>query len=465
MSAVSNYSATSISDVLSRFEKEALETASRADLVKLFCIQVIPFLSNHPLLGPLRARWISRRQELAYSVLQHERNTLDELKSTFAKVKKDLQASTDAAIQSQIAKIEHILRGKDKYYSPPIYVVVFDELKQLLEFALKAGHIDICKKYSTIQTHQKVIQKDPGQKMRWGLLNEEGYVYKILSTEELAKAQDDPSLISIPPETHVVDETFIESFTLAPSLEKTYESKRARQSDQIKDPAVVWEWMESALYYWNTPVSYFDQTVSSPKTQSDCTKHFKRLCEASAWREIEDAKQNNPPRSRPFIFTDKFFRLGIRTLINEVTAFLSLPNIPPLNEALPSSCLFELLLEGQELWIGATLDDGKKERYYLQKFHDGEHPDGSSPLRFVKKLLQNPRGGEIEIELRYKSESVGKYINCLKMPKDLKRFFFDTSHGSYVQFKGSKIELVSDSQCNTDTVLKELRENHQKSKM
>lgn len=53
------------------------------------------------------------------------------------------------------------------------------------------------------------MQKDPGQKMRWGLLNEEGYVYKILSTEELAKAQDNPNLISIPPETHVIDEIFI----------------------------------------------------------------------------------------------------------------------------------------------------------------------------------------------------------------------------------------------------------------
>jgi hypothetical protein len=196
-----------------------------------------------------------------------------------------------------------------------------------------------------VQTHQKLVQKDPNQELRWGLLNETGQVYKILSPEELTKVHGDPNLVSIPPETLLIDEIFIEPFIFAPSLAKTYESKRSRLSTQTDDPAVVWEWMESALYYWNTPASYFDQITPSPKTQSDCAKHFRRCCEAAAWREIENAKQNQQLRSRPSIFTDRFFRLGIRTLINDVKAFLSLPSFSAATETIsPSLYTFELLL-------------------------------------------------------------------------------------------------------------------------
>jgi len=315
MSAVLNHSTNGILKLLNRFENQVSKTKPRNDLIKLFCMQIIPFLSDHPLLELLRARWTARKQELAYSSAQSERTTIDEVKSVFAKIKGDLQDCNDDAIQSQITKIDNILKGKNKHYSPPVHVIVIDELRQLLEFTHKAGYIDICKKYSKLQTHQKLVQKDPNQGIRWGLLNEQGQVYKTLSPEELTKAHGDPNLISIPPETLLIDETFIEPFIFAPSLAKTYESKRARLSTQTDDPAIVWEWMESALYYWNTPASYFDQTTSSPKTQSDCAKRFRRHCEAAAWREIENAKQNQQPRSRPSIFTDRFFRLGIQIVM------------------------------------------------------------------------------------------------------------------------------------------------------
>ena len=57
MAAVLNYPAVSISDILSRFEEEVTKTPSRDALVKLFCSQIIPFISNHPILEPLRSRW------------------------------------------------------------------------------------------------------------------------------------------------------------------------------------------------------------------------------------------------------------------------------------------------------------------------------------------------------------------------------------------------------------------------
>lgn len=461
MAAVLNYPAVSISDILTRFEEEVAKTSSRDALVKLFCSQIIPFISNHPILEPLRARWIAKQQALAYDVDKSEQDTIEEIQNAFAKISNDLQASTDNSIQSQITKMENIWRGRDKYYSPPIYVVLFDELKQLLELALAAGHADVCKKYCKLNTHSKSVQKDPSQTTRWGLLNEQGVVYKILSSEEASEAKNNPNLIRIPPETHWIDETFIELFTIVPSLNKTYESKRATQSEQTHDPAVVWWWMQGALRFWNTPQSHFEQPTRRPKTQTDCSKHFTKLCEVSVWREIEDTKRENPSRSKAFFFTDAFFRSGLQTLNNEIIAFLSNPDISTES----SSCTFELQLNDNELWILVTPNNSQVERLYLQKFHDGEHPNGSSTLRFVKKLFQKPQGGKIEVELLYKSESIAKYINRLHFPKDLKKLFFHTSHGGRVQFNGVKITAENNPLANVELILKELRKNHQKAKI
>ncbi|MCE2982931.1 MAG: hypothetical protein LW832_05135 [Parachlamydia sp.] len=339
--------------------------------------------------------------------------------------------------------------------------MLFDELKQLLELALTAGYTDVCKKYCKLNIYKKSVQKEPSQTTRWGLLNDQGVVYKILSSEEIAEATDNPNLISIPPETHWIDQTFIELFSIVPSLNKTYESKRATQSDQIHDPAVVWWWMQSALSFWNASQSHFEQPQSPPKTQTDCSKHFTKLCEVSAWREIEDAKRGNPSRSKAFIFTDTFFRNGLRTLTNEIIAFLSNPDISTES----SSCTFELQLNDNELWILVTPNNGQVERLYLQKFHDGEHPNGSSTLRFVKKLFQKPQGGQIKVELLYKSESIAKYINRLHMPKDLKKLFFHTTHGDRVQFNGIKITTENSPLVNIELILKELRKRHQKTKI
>lgn len=461
MAAVLNYPAVSISDILSRFEEEVAKTSSRDALVKLFCSQIIPFISNHPILEPLRSRWIAKQQAMAYDVDKSEQDTLEEIQNAFVKINSDLQASTDNSIQLQITKIENILRGRDKYYSPPIYVVLFDELKQLLELALAAGHAAVCKKYCKLNTRSKSVQKDPAQKTRWGLLNEQGVVYKILSSEEASEVKNDPNLLKIPPDIHWIDETFIELFTIVPSLSKTYESKRAIQSEQTHDPAVVWWWMQGALRFWNTPQSHFEQPTRRPKTQTDCSKHFTKLCEVSVWREIEDAKRGNPSRSKAFIFTDTFFRNGLATLTNETIAFLSNPDISTVS----SSSTFELQLNDNELWILVTPNNSQVERLYLQKFHDGEHPNGSSTLRFVKKLFQKPQGGKIEVELLYKSESIAKYINRLRLPKDLKKLFFHTSHSDRVQFNGVKITAENNPLANVELILKELRKNHQKAKI
>lgn len=111
-----------------------------------------------------------------------------------------------------------------------------------------------------------------------------------------------------------------------------------------------------------------------------------------------------------------------------------------------------------------TPNNSQVERLYLQKFHNGEHQDGSSTLRFVKKLFQKPQGGKIEVKLLRKSESIAKYINRLHLPKNLKKLFFHTSHGDRVQFNGIKITAENSPLVNIELILKELRENHIKQK-
>jgi hypothetical protein len=61
-----------------------------------------PFLSEHPILEPLRARWVAQRQQLAYNSAQNERKAIDEVKDAFAKIRRDLQDCNDDAIQSKI---------------------------------------------------------------------------------------------------------------------------------------------------------------------------------------------------------------------------------------------------------------------------------------------------------------------------------------------------------------------------
>lgn len=212
------------------------------------------------------------------------------------------------------------------------------------------------------------------------------------------------------------------------------------------------------MRFSNTPQSHFEQPARRPKTQTDCSKHFTKLCEVSVWREIEDAKRGNPSRSKAFIFTDTFFRNGLRTLTNEIIACLSNPDVSTES----SSSIFELQLNDNELWILVTPSNGQLERLYLQKFHDGEHQDGSSTLRFVKKLFQKPQGGKIEVELLYKSESIAKYINRLRLLKDLKKLFFHTSHDDRVQFNGTKTTIQTNGL--TELMLKELRKRHIKLK-
>lgn len=276
-----------------------------------------------------------------------------------------------------------------------------------------------------------------------------------MSSEEASEVKNDPNLFRIPADILWIDETFIELFTIVPSLNKTYESKRATQSEQTH-AAFVWWWMQGALHFWNTPQSHFEQPTRRPKTQTACSKYFTKLCEVSVWREIEGAQRGDPSKPKAFIFTDAFFRNGLRTLTNEIIAFLSNPDISTES----SSCIFELQLNDNELSIIVTPSNDQVDRLDLQKFHDGEHQDGSSTLRFVKKFFQKPQGGKIEVELLYKSKSIAKYINRLPLPKDLKNFH--TSHGGRVQFNGSKTTIQTNGL--TELILKELRERHIKLK-
>jgi hypothetical protein len=101
MAAVLNYPAVSITDMLIRFEEEVTKTPSRDALVELFCSQIIPFVSNHPILEPLRSGWIAKQQALAYDVDNSKQDTIEEIQNTFAKISNDLLSRSDNSIQSQ----------------------------------------------------------------------------------------------------------------------------------------------------------------------------------------------------------------------------------------------------------------------------------------------------------------------------------------------------------------------------
>jgi hypothetical protein len=114
MPAVLNYPAVSISDMLKRFEEQVTKTASKDALVKLFCSQIIPFISNHPVLDPLRSRWIVKQQTLAYDVDRSEQDTLEEIRSFIKKTQKLPQNEKEQALKAYQSYEKRVKEGK--YY-------------------------------------------------------------------------------------------------------------------------------------------------------------------------------------------------------------------------------------------------------------------------------------------------------------------------------------------------------------
>lgn len=178
--------------------------------------------------------------------------------------------------------------------------------------------------------------------------------------------------------------------------------------------------------------------------------------------EITAARDRSELQSPPIIFTKDLFQIGLSTLINAVTVHLSQdpkPRPQPIQLPAQPTTAFELMLDGNELWVKVNFENQTTEKFYVQKFHEGSDPEGSPLFKFVKGIIKNPQAGERKADLLYRWESASKHINRLQLPEELKQAFFGKSYSSTFRFKGISVQLPT----NEGEVIAKLRERHLKS--
>ncbi len=453
---------------LERFEQQSKEITDRHGLVTLFCEQVIPLLGKNALLDDLRKHWVLKRDLMHRKIQEKEVKALEEVKATFDELKEAIGNQANKNISQKLILIEGLITGEVKWYGNPLYRILYGELKQLFVILLNKGYIDLCKKYAKIATHKVCVQTDANQGERWVQVLEEGRTSHILAAAELAvlRREDPESLMPISPDHHFIDETCVEEFFFAPAVLEAYASWDEVNWDCLCDPTVVWWYFESALHYWKTTEFYFDEVVR-PKNGTDHEKHFKTTCEKMAWREIASVRNHDDSIKVTIIFTDNFFRVGLRTLVNVINAHIS--QDPALSKAElqiiePALTTFELALDGHELWVNVTFENQAVEKFFIQQFHEGPDPAGSRLHQFMKDTLEDPSSGIRKAKLIKKWESASKHIDRIKLPMVLKREFFTESHGSHFRFHGARISLKSNDGPDVKLSLHELRKNHLKSR-
>ncbi len=452
---------------LERFEKQSKEIQHRNELVELFCTQVIPFLTENGLLDALRKNWARQRDQMNLRVRETEAKALEEIQATADEIRLAVGVCSDEVIKAKQELIQRLISGEEKWYGTPLYRILFGELKQLLQCLLEAGHEHICVKYAKLGVRRIYVQRENPIK-RWMIIRNGGQNGIPLTAKEAANAKKkgEKGLVSFYSDLELVEETFIEEFSFAPSVLDAYEAMDSVHWDRFQDPAVVWWYFETAFWYWKTTEFYFNE-ILRPKNGNDLGKHFQTTCEQATWREIADARDRVNDASRiPVIFTTGFFRTGLRTLANAIAVYLS--QDPTTLEASPhkindSLTHFELVLDGNELWVHVSFENQAIEKFFVQKFNEGPDLTGSRLHQFAKGLVEDPVEGTKKAKLVRKWESASKHINRLKLPMLLKQKFFAKSYSSHFDFKGARISLGSDLN-EVRLILKDLRQNHLKSK-
>ncbi len=176
---------------LERFEKQSREITNRIELVELFCVQVIPFLAENMFLEDIRKDWSLQRDQMNQRIQEAEEKAIEEVKETFAEVKKDIDNSAGEKTTQKVELIERLISGEERLYGVPLYRILYDELKQLFQILLEAGYVDLCKKHAKLMTHQIYLPKDLNQGEKWALTLKNGRTSKILTAEELEVARRD----------------------------------------------------------------------------------------------------------------------------------------------------------------------------------------------------------------------------------------------------------------------------------
>lgn len=445
---------------LERFERQSHKIEIRDDVVVSFCQEIIPFLSEISSIATLRDSWQSHCAFLNYQAQETDAQALLETKEIFLEIKKSID-SPNEAIQEKLSFIEKLLSGQKGRHGSPLYRTVYNQLKKLCELLLKHGYHDLCKRYAKLVFYKTHIQKDPNQTIRWARRLENGSLY-YLSAKEVQEAHEDgeENLILFTPDYELIDKIDIEEVTFAPTVIKAYSQIDEIHWKRSKDPAITWWYFEYALWCWKTPESYFDQIMTSEEVEN-YGKYFYTLSNKVVWREIACVRDNKALERIPDVFTKEFFQKGLTTLINSINIFLSNETktySPSFFKPKQAMIIFELILDGNELWIKATFENQKTERFYIQKFYESSDPEGSPLYKFVKSILKSPEPGKKKAKLLYKWETSSRHINRLNLPNVLKEAFFGKTHGSIFNFKGLAVELPDDS----IDVLRQLRERHLK---
>ncbi len=402
---------TLILQCLKRFEDQALKAQNREDLVKLFCLEVVPFLAEATALDGLKHEWCEQKSKMNNRMQEAEKAALAEIKGAFHQVKRSVGDSGHELITRQIALLERLIHGKEVWHGSPLYRVLYEELQRLLGMLLKAGYQKLCSRFGRVATRTTMF------------------------------------------EDGAVQELYMEQFSFAPSVSEAYVALDSISTSHLDDPAVAWWYFELALWCWRTPEAYFDMSMSSKFDE----QNFRLVCIRSAWKEIAVIRDHIDEAVAPVVFTKDLFQKGLKSLINSVMQYAALEGESRKRAMFRDSAgtEFELVLDGNELWVYATLENRESEKFLIQKFHEEAGGELSGMFRFVKDLFDDDRKGERRATLTRKWESTSKLINRIKFPDELRQAFFGKSYGATFYFKGLRVMLKPSS---SEDVLKELRE-------
>ena len=213
---------------LERFENQAHSITNDDHCTELFCKEIIPFLEQNPSIDLLKKQWRQHRAYLNQKVEETSAQALLEIKATYQEIKKALLNSDNSWISQKIALIDRQFKEDEKSIGPPLYRILYDELKGLLQLLLAAGYEDLCNKYAKVINRKVYIQQDPKQIDRWVQVLHHGKVSHFLSEEEIQTAKNrKESILCVPPEYELRDKVIIEEFTFAPAVIKAYALKDA----------------------------------------------------------------------------------------------------------------------------------------------------------------------------------------------------------------------------------------------
>ncbi len=130
-----------------------------------------------------------------------------ETKEIFLEIKKALNSSNEA-INEKLSFIGKLISGQERWYGPPLYRILYNQLKKLCKLLLKDVYHDLCKRYAKLASYKTHIQKDPKQTIRWARRLENGSLY-FLGAKEIQEAQEDgESLILFTLDYELVDKIY-----------------------------------------------------------------------------------------------------------------------------------------------------------------------------------------------------------------------------------------------------------------